>query len=243
MREGGKKLASVMRELERKVKPFANTLDLDKLAEKLVFGLGGKPSFKGYQGSSLKPFPATICASLNDEIVHGIPIKNRILHEGDILKIDIGMEYKGMHTDMARTFAVGEISKEAKKLIYVTKQSFWKGIGGLKAGKLLSVYAKTVQNWVEENGFSVVRDLVGHGVGKNLHENPQIPNYYIPKFRDLKLAAGMAFALEPMVNEGSFETIMGKDGWVFKTKDGKLSAHYENTVIIEENGVEVLTDY
>ena len=241
MREGGKKLAEIMKELEGNVRIGKNTLDLDKLAEKLVFSIGGKPAFRGYQNGDTKPYPATICASLNDEVVHGIPKKDVILKDGDLLKIDIGMKYKGMFTDMARTFAIGNVSQNTHKIIKITEQSFWKGIKNLKAGKYLSDYSKTAQKHIEKNGFSVVRNLVGHGVGKELHEPPQVPNYYNNKYYDVKLEPGMTLALEPMVNEGGFETILGKDGWVFKTKDGKLSAHYENTILITDRGIEVLT--
>jgi methionyl aminopeptidase len=241
MRKGGKRLAQVMKELGDNVRAGMNTWELDKLAEKLVFSIGGKPSFKGYGADSGRPFPATICASVNSEVVHGIPKKNAILQKGDILKIDIGMCYKGFHTDMARIFAVGEINAETKKLIETTQQSFWEGIKKLKAGKFLNVYSKKVQKFVEKNGFSVVRNLVGHGIGKKVHEDPQIPNYYNKKYQDIKLAAGMTLAFEPMVNAGRFDTILGHDGWVFKTKDGSLSAHYENTVVITDKGVEVFT--
>ena len=240
MRKAGHALAEIMRELEKEIKPGIDTLQLDKLAEELVFAHGGKAAFKGY-GDSKNPFPATICASINDEVVHGIPSSNRILNEGDILKIDIGIEIDGYFSDMARTFAIGKISNEAKKLMEVTEKSFWKGIKNLKEGANLSEYSKTVQKIVEGAGFLVVKNLVGHGIGKNLHEDPQIPNYFEYGFRDVVLKAGMTLALEPMVNEGDYKTVLGKDEWVFSTADGKLSAHYENTVLITEKGVEILT--
>ena len=242
MREGGKKLAGIMDELKKLVKPGISALEIDKLAEKLVFDNGGVPSFKGYKDATNRKFPAVICASLNDEVVHGIPRAGKILKEGDILKIDIGMLFKGYHTDMARTFPVGKVSPDKLKLIAVTEESFWQGIKKLKAGKMLSDYSKTAQKVIEANGFSVVRNLVGHGIGKKLHEDPPIPNYWNKKYQDVKLLAGMTLALEPMVNANHFETIIGSDGWVFKTKDGSLSAHYENTVLITEKGVEVLTN-
>jgi len=241
MRAGGKILAGIMEKIAREIAPGKNTKDLDKLAEELVFANGGTPSFKGYGGDTERGFPATICASINDEVVHGIPVKNKVLKAGDILKVDIGIKYKGLHTDMARTFAIGECSGQARKLIQVTEQSFWEGVKKMGPGKKLSEYSKAAQKYVEQNGFSVVRNLVGHGVGKNLHEDPQIPNYYNKKYQDVKLAPGMTLALEPMVNAGEFETVLGHDGWVFKTKDGSLSAHYENTILITEKGVEVLT--
>lgn len=241
MREGGKILAGVMEKIAREIAPGKNTQELDKLAEELVFASGGSPSFKGYGGDTERGFPATICASINSEVVHGIPAKNKVLKEGDIFKVDIGIKYKGLHTDMARTFAVGNISPEAKKLMEATEKSFWEGIKNIGPEKKLSEYSKTVQKYVEAGGFSVVRNLVGHGVGKGLHEDPQIPNYYNRKYQDALLAPGMTLALEPMVNAGGFETILGRNGWVFATKDGSLSAHYENTILITEKGVEVLT--
>jgi methionyl aminopeptidase len=240
MRKAGKALASVMLELEKEVKVGASTMAIDKLAEELILRAGGSPVFKGYGGGK-NPFPATICASINDEVVHGIPTETRILKSGDILKIDIGIELDGFCSDMARTFAVGEISAEAKKLIEITEKSFWKGIKNLKAGAMMSEFSKTAQQTVEDAGFSVVKNLVGHGIGKHLHEDPQVPNYFEKGFRDLVLEEGMTLALEPMVNVGTHLTELGSDGWVFLTADRKLSAHYENTIIITKNGVEVLT--
>ena len=231
-----------MGKLEKEIAPGKNTWDLDKLAEGLVFANGGSPAFKGYGGDAGKPFPATICASLNSEVVHGIPAKNKIMREGDIIKIDIGMKYQGMFTDMARTFAVGNVSEAARKLINVTEQSFWNGLEKLKSGNFLSEYSKAAQKCAEGDGFSVVRNLVGHGVGRELHEDPYIPNYYNKKYQDYRLEVGMTLALEPMINAGKHETVLGKDGWTFLTSDGELSAHYENTVLITEKGAEVLTE-
>jgi methionyl aminopeptidase len=240
MRKAGKALAEIVREIGKAVRPGIDTLQLDKLAEELVLAHGGRAAFKGYGGWK-NPFPATICASINDEVVHGIPDKNKILNEGDILKIDIGIEIDGFFADMARTFAVGKISLEARKLIDVTEKSFWKGVKKLRSGAQLSEYSTAVQEVVEEAGFSVVKNLVGHGIGKNLHEEPQIPNYFEPSFRKIILETGMTLALEPMVNAGDFRTVLGKDGWVYSTADSKLSAHYENTIAITKDGVEVLT--
>ena len=241
MRRAGKILAEIMREIGKEVKPGISTMKLDKLAEELVFARGAKPAFKGF-GEKRNPFPATICASINDEVVHGIPSEEIILRDGDLLKIDIGIEFQGYFSDMARTFAVGKISKEAKKLKEVTEKSFWKGVGKMKEGAHLSEYSKAVQKTVEEAGFSVVKNLVGHGIGKELHEDPQIMNY-VEKgyYEDFELKSGMILALEPMVNQGNFRTVIGKDGWVFKTADRSLSAHYENTVLVTKKGVEVLT--
>jgi methionyl aminopeptidase len=241
IRESSGKLALVMEEIAKNIKVGTSTLTLDKIAEEKIIELEGIPAFKNYGSDSGEPYPASICASLNSEIVHGIPAKNKILKEGDILKIDVGMKYKGMFSDMARTFAVGKISKKAREIIEITEKSFFEGAQKIKSGAMLSDYSKAVQKYVEKNGFSVVRDLVGHGIGVELHEDPQVMNYYDGFYEDLKLRAGMVLALEPMVNEGSHETFIENNGWVFKTKDGKLSAHYENTVLVTEKGYEILT--
>jgi methionyl aminopeptidase len=241
LKAGGKILAEVVEKLGKSLKPGMSTFDLDQLAGKLIKELGAISAFKNYGVEWGNPFPGNICVSLNDEIVHGIGKKDRLIKNGDLVKIDAGVIYKNYFTDMARTFMVGEVSEEAKKLVLVTEKSFWEGIKNLKEGKMLSEYSKAVQNYVEKNGFSVVRNLVGHGVGKDLHEDPQIPNYYNKKYEDVKLEAGMVLALEPMVNVGKFETKIKKDGWTFITKDRSLSAHYENTIVITKNGVEVLT--
>lgn len=241
IRESGRRLARVMREVEKKIAPGVNTLALDKFAEEMILKLGGTPAFKNYGTDLGDPYPASICASINEEIVHGIPNENRVLKEGDVLKIDVGMKYLGMFSDMARTFGVGKINKKAQKLIEVTEKSFWEGIKKIKSGANLSDYSKAVQKYVELNNFSVVRDLVGHGIGVELHEEPQIPNYYNGFYQDIKLKSGMVLALEPMVNEGNFQVVIEKNGWVFRTKDGKLSAHYENTILVTDRGYEVLT--
>lgn len=241
MREGGRKLAEIMNELKKEVRAGISTLDLDKLAEKLVFDMGGRPSFKGFGEESGSSFPATLCTSVNDEVVHGIPKKETILKEGDVLKLDIGMEYKKMFVDMARTFAVGKISEEAQAIMDVTKKSLDIGIKKLRAGNNLSDYSKAVQKYVEKNNFSVIRKLVGHGVGYAVHEEPHVPNFYNKKYQDLKLKSGMALALEPMVNVGNYDITLDNDGWTFKTTDGKLSAHFEDTVIITDKGAEIVT--
>lgn len=241
MREGGKRLALIMNELERNVLPGRSTLEIDALAEKLILENDGIPSFKGYGGSK-KPFPASICASINNEIVHGIPNGEVVLKDGDIFKIDIGMKYQGMHTDMARTFGVGKIDNEKREIIETVRESFYQGVGELRVGKKLNRYCKAVQKYVEKRGFSVVRNLVGHGIGKKLHEFPQVPNFYERGACKFRLESGMTFALEPMINAGSFETKLGSDGWVFETRDGALSAHWENTILITAAGVEILTE-
>jgi methionyl aminopeptidase len=243
MREGGKILAEIMQQLEKAIFPGQNTQALDKLAARLVFANGGESVFKDFGEESGNPYPGNICASFNSEVVHGIPDKNKKIKKGDILKIDIGMKYKGMITDMARTFLVKPVSAEAQKLAEVTEQSFWEGVKKIKAGAKLSDYSQAVQKYVESRGFSVVRNLVGHGVGRELHEDPYVPNYYNKKDSGLRLEVGMTLALEPMVNAGSFHTVLAKDGWVFRTKDEKISAHYENTVLVTKNGAEVLTAF
>jgi methionyl aminopeptidase len=241
MREGGKRLAFIMNELEKNILPGTSTQKIDELAEKLILKAEGIPSFKGYGGSK-KPFPASICASINNEIVHGIPSKEVILKDGDIFKVDIGMKYQKMHTDMARTFAVGKIDKEKQKIIQTVRESFYQGVAELKVGKKLDRYCKGVEKYIKKSGFSIVRNLVGHGIGKKLHEFPQIPNYYERGACKFKLEPGMTFALEPMINAGTFETKLGSDGWVFETKDGSLSAHWENTILVTKNGIEILTE-
>lgn len=240
MRRAGKALASVMRELEKRVAPGVSTMQIDKLAEELVISHDAIPAFKGY-GEKRNPFPATICASVNDEVVHGIPGEDVILKDGDIFKIDIGLKLDGFFADMARTFPIGKISQDAQRLIEVTEKTFWKGVRNLKDGANLSEYSKTVQQVANEADFSVVKNLVGHGIGKNLHESPQVPNYFEEGYRDITLKAGMTLALEPMINVGTHETVIGPDGWVFLTADRKLSAHYENTILITKDGVEILT--
>ena len=242
MREGGKKLAQVMNELEKAMTPGVSTWELDQLAEKLILEAGGTPSFKGYRSGSGKPFPGTICSSLNNEIVHGIPREDVKIKEGDIIKIDIGMKYKEFHTDMARTFPVGKVSSEKQNITDAVRESFYQGVAAMKLGKKLNKYSKAVQRYAENNNFSVIRSLVGHGIGKNLHEYPQIPNYFDKKSCNFKLEVGMTFALEPMINVGTSEIKLAEDGWTFETEDGKLSAHWENTVLVTEDGIEILTE-
>lgn len=239
MRRGGKILAGVMDEIGRMIAPGINTLELDKLAERLVFDNGGSPVFKGY-GDKNNPYPATICASINSEIVHGIPSEKVVIAEGDLVKIDIGMQWQGMITDMARTFPVGEISAEAKKILEVTKESLNRGIAKIKVGSLLGDYSKAVEDYVVSFGFSPVRELVGHGVGKILHEDPQIPNYAGWK-QKVVLREGMTLALEPMISIGTHRIKLAFDGWTYLTEDGKLSAHFEDTVVVRKGGCEILT--
>lgn len=235
MREAGKILAAVHDELEKAIRPGITTRDIDKLGEELIRSYGCVPSFLNYNG-----YPASICVSVNDEVVHGIPTKKRVLREGDIVSLDAGVIHKGYHSDAARTHAVGEISNEAKKLIDITKQSFFEGIKFAKAGCHLFEISKAIQDFVEQQGFSVVRDLVGHGIGTQLHEEPQIPNFK-QVGRGIRLEPGMTLAIEPMINVGAYDVWWLEDDWTVVTQDGSLSAHYENTVLITDGEPEILS--
>lgn len=241
LRESCGHLSRILKQVLDQAKPGVSTLDLDALAEKLICEVGGVPIFKGYGADSGRPFPGTICSSLNEEVVHGIPSKNRILKEGDILKIDIGMRYKGMVSDMARSQAIGIVDEEAARLMRVTEESLLLGISAIKPGAKVSDYARSVQEYVEKNGFSIVRDLVGHSVGRELHEDIQIPNYVTYDVPNIVFEPGMTLALEPMVNAGTYEVEIALDEWTFITADDKLSAHFEDTVLVTETGVEILT--
>ena len=229
MREAGKIVAETHEILKSAVIPGISTLELDKIAEENIRKYNAIPSFKGYGG-----FPGSICASINEEVVHGIPNANRILKEGDIISLDVGAYYKGYHSDSARTHGVGIISEEDRKLIEVTKESFYEGLKFAKLGYRLSDISHAVQAHVEKHGFSVVRDLVGHGVGTELHEDPQIPNYG-PAGKGPRLLEGMVLAVEPMVNAGKYHVKTLADDWTIVTIDGKKSAHYEHTIAITED--------
>ena len=235
MRVAGKITGDALREIEKHIKPGVSTLELDRVAFDFIKKHGATPSFLHYNG-----FPGSICASLNCQVVHGITSRDVVLKEGDIISIDMGAQKDGYHGDAARTYAVGRISDEAKRLIEVTKQSFFEGIKYATHGTKLGDLSSAIQEYVENNGFSVVRDLVGHGIGKNLHEDPNVPNYG-HKGRGLRLAAGMTIAVEPMVNAGRYDVVQLDDGWTVETEDGSLSAHYENTVLITKGECEILT--
>lgn len=217
------------------VKPLVSTLSIDKLLKKFIIDSGATPSFLGYQG-----FPASSCISVNDVVVHGIPSENVILQEGDIVSIDVGVLYKGFNGDAARTFPVGKISKEKQKLIEVTKQSFFEGISNLKVGEKLGKLSSAIQKFAERHGYSVVRELVGHGIGKNMHEAPNVPNYG-KETEGITIPENIFLAIEPMINMGRREIYIESDGWTIRTQDGLPSAHYENTVLVTKNGVEILT--
>ena len=221
--------------VENSIKVGVSTKELDEIAYNYIISQGATPSFKNYCG-----FPASICASINDTVVHGIPNKNIILKEGDLISIDVGAKYKGYNGDAARTFPVGKIDSKTKRLIKITEQSFFEGIKGLKSGAYVGDISHRVQTFVEKNGYSVVRELVGHGVGKDLHEDPNVPNFGRAGSGP-RLTANMIIAIEPMVNMGERNVIFLPDGWTCKTRDGMPSAHYENTVLITEEGVEILT--
>lgn len=240
LRESGQRLAQVMQLVGASIRIGVSTQALDHIAESEIRRLGGIPIFKGYGGES-RPFPASICASLNDEVVHGIPRQDRIIREGDLVKIDMGLRYKGMVSDMARTFVVGIVSVNAQHVLDVTRESLERGIAVLRDGTKLYDYAQAVQVYVEAQGCSVVRDLVGHGVGNELHEEPFIPNFVDHSSRNFTFVEGMSVALEPMVNQGTHRVRLGTDGWVYITADGLLSAHFEDTVIITRDGAEIVT--
>ncbi len=240
LRDGGKILASVLYQVAAQVKPGIATIELDELAEKLIRRAGGEPSFKNYKTEDDKiPYPASLCVSINDEIVHGIP-GNRELKEGDIIGLDLGMKYKNLFTDMAITVPVGKISDEARKIIDITRRCLEVGVNSVKENGHIGDIGFAIQSLAEKNGFGVVRDLVGHGVGYKAHEEPEVPNFgHINAGKQLK--DGMVLALEPMLSVGSPSILLAKDNWTWKTKDGSLSAHFEHTIVVIKSGAEVLT--
>ncbi len=235
MRAANQLVADVLAELEADVAPGVTTADLNRLAERLVKDAGAEPAFKGYRG-----YPATLCASVNEEVVHGIPSKTRTLREGDIVSLDIGVKVSGFYGDAAVTVPVGNVSDETTTLLRVTNESLERAIAQVRVGGRLSDIGHAVQEWVEAHGFSVVREFVGHGIGERLHEDPQIPNYG-PPGRGPKLAEGMVLAIEPMVAMGRPETRVLGDGWTAVTRDGSLAAHFEHTVAVTTEGPLVLT--
>ena len=240
LREGGKILASVLYEAAKKSVPGMKTTELDKLAEKIIKEAGGRPSFKNYKTADDKiPYPASLCVSINEEVVHGIP-GERVLKDGDIVSLDLGMEYKGFYTDSAVTVSVGEASEQAKKLIETTKESLNLGIMAVKNGAFTGDIGYAIQSFAEKNGFNVVRKLVGHGLGRKVHETPEVPNFGA-KGKGEILREGEVIAIEPMITAGRHDIYLDKNWWTWKTKDGSLSAHFEHTVIVTKNGAEIIT--
>lgn len=235
MAEAGRILEQVHLELEKALRPGMSTLDIDQLGRKMIEGYGCIPSFLNYNG-----YPASICVSVNEEVVHGIPSKHRIIKEGDIVSLDAGVIYKGYHSDAARTHAVGNVSKEAEDLIRVTRECFFEGIKYAKEGNHLFDISRAIGKYARERGYGVVRDLCGHGVGTALHEAPEIPNYEVAK-RGVRLRAGMTLAVEPMINIGGWEVDWLDDDWTVVTRDRTLSAHYENTIVITEGEPRILS--
>lgn len=235
MREAGKILNYTLRTLEREIHPGMSTADIDRIGEETIRSFGCVPSFLHYNG-----YPASICVSVNDEVVHGIPDRHRILKEGDIVSLDAGVIYKGYHSDAARTVAVGTVSEEARQLIDVTRQSFFEGIKYARAGNHLNDICKAIASFAESHGYGVVRDLVGHGIGTHLHEDPEVPNFDMNR-RGIRLRPGMTLAIEPMINMGTWEVEWLDDDWTVVTADGACSAHYENTILITDGEPEILT--
>ena len=235
MRKAGEILAKTHDELAKHLKPGMSTLEIDRIGEEIIRGYGCIPSFKNYNG-----YPASICVSVNDEVVHGIPHPEHIIEEGDIVSLDAGVIYEGYHSDAARTWGIGTIAPEAQRLIDVTRQSFFEGIRFARAGNHLNDISAAIQKYAESFGYGVVRDLVGHGIGSHLHEDPEVPNF-ARKWKGILLRPGMTLAIEPMINAGSPEVVWLDDDWTVVTEDGSLSAHYENTVLITDGEPEILS--
>ncbi len=235
MREAGRIVAEILDELERAVAPGVSTWDLDALAERLIHAKGAKPAFKGYHG-----FPSCLCASVNHEVVHGIPSRKRKLAEGDLMKLDFGVVYQGFYGDSARTVPVGKVSAQAQALVDATREALSQAIAAMIPGNRLGDIGHAIQSYVEPRGFSVVRDFVGHGIGRALHEPPQVPNYGSPG-SGMRLRPGMVLAVEPMINAGVPQVEVLEDDWTAVTRDGKLSAHFEHTILVTEQGPEILT--
>ncbi|MDF5715695.1 MAG: type I methionyl aminopeptidase [Rhizonema sp. NSF051] len=237
MRQSAKIVATVLKEISELVEPGMSTADLDAHAEKRIRQMGATPSFKGYHN-----FPASICSSINNEVVHGIPSRKKIIHAGDVLKVDTGAYYQGFHGDSCITIAVGEVTLEAARLIRVAEETLYKGIEQVKAGKYLLDIAGAIEDHVKANGFSVVENFTGHGVGRNLHEEPSVFNFRTSEMPNIKLRAGMTLAIEPILNQGSKVTKILSDRWTAVTIDNSLSAQFEHTVLVTETGYEILTD-
>jgi methionyl aminopeptidase len=239
MRAANLIVAEVLAELRRHVRPGVTTGELDQIAERMTHERGALPAFKGYEVAG-RVFPASVCTSINDEIVHGIPSERRVLQAGDIIGLDFGVCYQGFYGDAAITVAVGEADVEAQRLMETTREALWAGIDQVKVGNRLGEVSAAIQERVEREGFSVVRDFVGHGIGRRLHEEPQVPNYG-QRDRGLRLREGMVLAIEPMVNVGAPDVVIKQDGWTAVTRDGRRSAHFEHSVAVTSNGPFVLS--
>ncbi|AHB88685.1 methionine aminopeptidase Map [Thermosynechococcus sp. NK55a] len=237
MRQASRIVATVLKEISQMIEPGMTTADLDAYAEKRIREMGATPSFKGYHG-----FPASICACINNEVVHGIPSPRKVIRNGDIVKIDTGAYYNGFHGDSCITIPVGEISEEAAKLVKVAEEALYRGIEQVKEGNYLMDLAGAIQDYVEANGFVVVEDFTGHGVGRNLHEEPSVFNFRTHELKNVRLRAGMTLAIEPIVNAGSKQVRILRDRWTAVTVDNSLSAQFEHTVLVTKTGYEILTD-
>jgi len=240
MRAANVIVAETLAELQRRVRPGVSTAELDQIAEEMTHRRGAVPAFKGYEVGG-RVFPRSLCISINDEIVHGIPSERRVLQEGDIVGMDFGVRYQDFYGDAAVTVAVGRVDAEAERLMRVTRDALWTGIAQVRVGNRLGTVSAAIQERAERDGFSVVRDFVGHGIGRRLHEEPQVPNFGTPD-RGMRLREGMVLAIEPMVNAGAPEVQIKDDGWTAVTRDGKRSAHFEHSVAVTRNGPYVLSE-
>ncbi|MBI5731819.1 MAG: type I methionyl aminopeptidase [Candidatus Magasanikbacteria bacterium] len=246
IKKGGKLLGNILRKLADLVKPGFATDELEKKAEKMIEEIGGRPSFKNFKSKGEKPYPCALCVSIDEEVVHAPSLPSRILREGQIVSIDVGMQYPakgGYYTDMAVTVAVGKISKEAARLIVVTRQALFAGIKAARPGRPLSNIGKAIEKYVKRFGYGIVRDLVGHGVGYAVHEAPRIPNFFDPSLSRVLLEEGMVLAIEPMITLGSGKVAEGSDGFTIKTADGAIAAHFEHTIVITQKGSDIVTLY
>lgn len=241
MREGGALLSRALQAAVDAAKPGVTMKELDEIAEKVIRDGGGEPSFKGYKGGGTTPFPATLCISRNDEIVHGVGLREEVLNEGDIVGLDIGLWLHGLATDMAVTVPIGNISKERLALLRTTRDSMYAGIEAARAGNLISDIGAAVEDAIDTKKYGIVRSLVGHGVGHAVHEDPHIPNYKTKKFPKVEIKEGMCLAIEPMITTGSYDIVTLDDGWTIATEDGSDAAHFEVTIAVTENGPEILT--
>jgi methionyl aminopeptidase len=235
LRESNQIVVCAFKALEKMIRPGISTMELNRVADREIRKKGAEPAFKGYRG-----YPASICASINEQVVHGIPNKRR-LREGDIISIDLGVLYSGFYGDAAKTFAIGKVGQQTNRLLQVTEEALYKGIDKARVGNRLRDISEAIQSWVESHGFSVVREFVGHGIGRQLHEEPQVPNFVTPDYGTRRLEEGMVIALEPMVNIGSSRVKVLSDGWTAVTVDGSLSAHFEHSIAVTGDGPDILS--